>query len=214
MAADRAVLPTTTKAPRNSASTRGPPSRSTLCTPSTLSRPVSGMRRSDAAHRGMATNVPHLTRRWLSPRHRPDTELARELKAHLRDVARGPNGITDAIDEAVLAVGWSRRRAGRSTQPHSPDIVASARTHLQSEARRTYRRGSQLLVQRAPTRRDRTSRAGLPMNDPRKLRADSRQLSWLAVVTRSVTVPGAPIGMGLGLGGHRRFAAVGSSARP
>jgi len=84
---------------------------------------------SDAAQRGIATDMPHTITRWLSPRHRPDNEVARALKTHLRDLLRSPEEITDATDEAVLAVGWS---AGvlddllSLTALTDPDIVDAA----------------------------------------------------------------------------------------
>lgn len=90
---------------------------------------------SDAALCGFATEVPRPIRRWLSPRHRPDTRRAREFKTHLRGVVRSPGEITDPVDEAVVAVGWS---AGvlddllSLTALTDPDIIDPARTHLQS----------------------------------------------------------------------------------
>ena len=90
---------------------------------------------SDAARCGCATDVPRPVRRWMSPRHRPDPQLARDLKAHLRAVVRSPGEITDPVDEAVLAVGWS---AGvlddvlSRTALTDPDIVDSARSRFRS----------------------------------------------------------------------------------
>lgn len=90
---------------------------------------------SDAALCGFATEVPRPIRRWMSPRHRPDTRLARTLKTHLREVIRSTDAITDPVDEAVLAVGWS---AGvlddllSLTAFTDPDVVDPARTHCQS----------------------------------------------------------------------------------
>lgn len=89
---------------------------------------------SDAALCGVATDVSRPIRRWMQPRHRPDTELARKLKTHLRDVVRSPDGITDSVDEAVLAAGWSAGVLDELlslTALTDPDIVDSARTHLQ-----------------------------------------------------------------------------------
>lgn len=90
---------------------------------------------SDAALCGFATDVPRPIRRWLSPRHRPDVELARKLKTHLREVVRSTEAITDPVDEAVLAVGWSAVVLDdllSLTALTDPDVVDPARTHCQS----------------------------------------------------------------------------------